>query len=694
MSRRGVMMKLLAFLLLALVAKGAPLVVGYERFHADKPSVIGGAVLYSELGCANCHGGSSVAVPKKGPSLGNLASRVDYNWLVEFLKEPEKGRKGSTMPAMMHGMSEEEIKAVMAYLSTLGKGLQLKAARHANAELGSALYHEKGCVACHAPTSDYRGPAGKGAHLASPLAVALPDLSKKTSLVALEHFLLNTNRYRRDGRMPHLELGRDGAINVAAHLLDIQGSDPREAANVTPWPKAKDDQVKRGRALVKKASCASCHELPGLESPKGILLAPKLSTKGHCLTAEPRGGLPRFALTANQRSSLLAYLSRARPMKDDDGSLTLKAMNCYACHDRDGIGGPSLTTDHFFHGDKSLGDSGRLPPPLTGIGHKLRKDWLTGVLAGDKEKRVRPYLQTVMPSYPGQAKGLADCLAEVDAKSDAVALADVTGHDEEGRKLLGTQGGVNCITCHHWGKQQSLGIPGLDISSLDQRLRPEWFRSYLIDPASYRPGTLMPSFWPGGKSSIPEVLDGDSEKQMAAIWGFIAKEKGSPEGFSTRGGRQFNLQPTDRPIVQRTFFSGVGTKAILVGFPGDIHLAYDGGAARPAMVWRGAFFDAYSTWFMRMAPFEKPLSEEVEVFPKVEGERRFRGYELDEQGVPTFLFLESGRVVRERFEVKGGSLRRVLSWKKGSTPKVTHPKGVEAIEERENNRLTVKYRWK
>ena len=143
-------------------------------------------------------------------------------------------------------------------------------------------------------------------------------------------------------------------------------------------------------------------------------------------------------------------------------------MNCYACHDRDGLGGPSSKTVHFFHGNESLGDSGKLPPPLTGIGHKLRRDWLEGVLSGDQKRRVRPYLQTLMPSYPNQAKVLADCLAKADGKPNARPLADASGKLEEGRKLLGTQGGVNCITCHHWGERKSVAhlsnLPRLIIS--------------------------------------------------------------------------------------------------------------------------------------------------------------------------------------------------------------------------------------
>lgn len=672
-----------------------PLVVGYERFHRDRPSPPGGALLYSELGCANCHGGSGGMVSRKGPSLENLSSRVSHDWVLGFLKDPEGGRKGSTMPAMLHGLNEEEVGSVMAYLSTLGKGLNFRPPRHANAEMGSALYHEKGCVACHAPGADYRGPSGSGLDLASPLAVPLPDLKKKTSLMALEHFLANTSRYRTDGRMPHLELGREGAINVAAYLLDLQGTDPREEKKLTSWPKPKGDQINLGRRLVEAASCASCHDFPGIEPPGMIRLTGGGGTaKASCLSTQPARGLPRYGLSSGQRDALRAYLADPARVDDEAGVLTLQAMNCYACHERDGLGGPTPETRLFFHGEESLGDSGKLPPPLTGIGHKLRQDWLEGVIAGDSDKRVRSYLKTVMPAYPGQARVLASSLAKIDAQPEAKPMVKVAEAREAGRKLLGTLGGNNCITCHHWGEKRSLGIPALDLSSLNQRLRPEWFRSYLLAPAAYRPGTLMPSLWPEGRSNLPEILGGDSEKQIAAIWSFIEHGEGIPEGFPDRSSGEYELRPTTRPIIQRTFFEGVGTKAILVGFPGEISLAFDGDKARPVMIWRGAFFDAYHTWFTRAAPFEKPLGNEVSLIPEASGERRFRGYELDDAGVPTFLYHEAGRLVRERYEVVNGELHRVITWQEGKSPAYRHPAGVVVAEARKEKEIAITYRWK
>jgi len=193
---------------------------------------------------------------------------------------------------------------------------------------------------------------------------------------------------------------------------------------------------------------------------------------------------------------------------------------------------------------------------------------------------------------------------------------------------------------------------------------------------------------------VPDVLEGDTQRQIAAIWGFIKDGEGLPEGFPNNGGGQFELVPGERPVIQRTFMEGAGTKAILVGFPGEIHIAYDGSKGQPALVWRGKFFDAYHTWFTRAAPFGNPLSEEVYEFGASSEERRFRGYRLDEKGNPRFLVEKKGQTIEDSFRVEYGKLIRTLTWKEGNAPTVTHPAGVKMEEATAKNTLTYTYSWK
>jgi hypothetical protein len=294
--------------------------------------------------------------------------------------------------------------------------------------------------------------------------------------------------------------------------------------------------------------------------------------------------------------------------------------------------------------------------------------------------RIRPYLHTQMPVYGKAVATIGPALAKADARANKELP---TGDSKAGQKLTGTLGGLGCITCHRWGERPSLGIQALDLSTLSKRINGPWLREYLIDPAAYRPGTLMPSFWPAGKAANTTVLNGDTDAQIAAILAFASGGKGLPEGYPATQAGEFELIPKDRPIIQRTFMEGVGTRAILVGFPAGIHIAYDAEHCAPALVWKGKFFDAYNTWFTRAAPFEKPLGEVIGRWTSSTEARAFKGYKLDAAGVPTFLS-EAGE---DRFEPKDGALHR---WVTG-TQSPTHPDGVTVTEVEKGHYI---YSWK
>ena len=663
---------------LAISSHASPLVVPAERFPNDA-----GLHLYRELGCGNCHEHAS----NSAPSLLDLPKRVNHDWLLAFLKDPEHKR----MPALFDNIPDAErdqsVRDVAAYLSTLKGDLKnFPQQRHANAERGSALYHEIGCVACHAPTPDFRPKRP-----ASPLAIPLPNLKKKTSLMALTDFLLHTEKYRPNPRKPQIPLDQQEALDIAAHLLDFQSSDPREADAVKPWPKATADMIERGKTHVTNLNCASCHKVPGMEAaPKKVIKNPD----ANCKTAH-------YDLSDNQKQSLASYLKRDKNALSLSRSLTeiteLAQFNCYACHSRNGHGGPLPNANPFFIGDESLGDSGRLPPPLAGAGLKLKPEVIKSVLLGEPHSRVRPYLKTRMPIYSAlYAEYFAKFSFQWDLPREGLdpELPEIAQVEdlEAGRKLLGTNGGVNCITCHRWGDQPSLGIQGPDISDLDKRLNSDWFRHYLLNPAAYRPGTLMPALWPDGHASVKDILDGDTEKQIGAIWAFIRDGTGLPEGYPNKSTTTFELTPTDRPIIQRTFLEGIGTHAILVGFPGGINLAYDGKTAQPALLWRGRFFDAYSTWFSRFAPFEKPLEDKTYAFPKSESNARFLGYETDTDGNPTFLSKIDGRTIRDTWKVSGEKLVRT----RNAHSPVVAPSGTltTAVKDGENTVFTYQVKAK
>jgi hypothetical protein len=188
------------------------------------------------------------------------------------------------------------------------------------------------------------------------------------------------------------------------------------------------------------------------------------------------------------------------------------------------------------------------------------------------------------------------------------------------------------------------------------RLRRDWFHHYLLSPLAYRPGTRMPTPFPDGRTTLPSVLDGTVASQINAIWTYLsAGDKAIyPVGLVTG---KLELIAFDEAITYRNFLEGAGPRAIGVGFPEKLNLAFDADNCRLAMLWHGGFIDAARHWSARGAGFEKPLGDNVLHLPPGPPLARlaatnapwptaatkdpgfqFRGYRLGAKQQPTFLY--------------------------------------------------------
>jgi cytochrome c2 len=206
------------------------------------------------------------------------------------------------------------------------------------------------------------------------------------------------------------------------------------AKQVVP-PKAKDKsiepfvvdnkQAKKGRELFATLGCASCHNLKDAKANiVSKLQAPplaKLQPGRGCLadakeTLANARGSARYALNPAQRTALAEALKAPAktPTAKEAIQQTFTVFNCYACHQRDGVGGvePGLN-DVFMTTQQEMGDEGRLPPHLNGVGGKLTAAYLKKVLANGAYRVVvagrtqglgllvvvdRPYMLTRMRS--------------------------------------------------------------------------------------------------------------------------------------------------------------------------------------------------------------------------------------------------------------------------------------------------------
>jgi hypothetical protein len=164
-----------------------------------------------------------------------------------------------------------------------------------------------------------------------------------------------------------------------------------------------------------------------------------------------------------------------------------------------------------------------------------------------------------------------------------------------GRQLVG-KSAFGCISCHDIAGIANHGTRGPDLALMDQRVRYEWYRRWMEQAQRMQPGTRMPDFFAHGKSILTTVLGGDVDAQAEAIWAYLSLGPGLPlpEGLEPPPG--LVLAVKDRPVLLRTFMPDAGARAIAVGYPGGVSIAFDAATCRLAYAWSGPFLDASPVW--------------------------------------------------------------------------------------------------
>ena len=142
-----------------------------------------------------------------------------------------------------------------------------------------------------------------------------------------------------------------------------------------------------------------------------------------------------------------------------------------------------------------------------------------------------------------------------------------------GRKLVGAQG-FSCIKCHTWGNVKATGIQSIGMTTMARRLKQSWFELYLLNPQPYRPGTRMPAAWPQGQVAFAKLLDGKADTQVHAVWRYLSEGDQAPMPTGL-GANPIQLIAVDEPVMYRNFIEGAGPRAIGVGYPEQVNLAFD-----------------------------------------------------------------------------------------------------------------------
>jgi mono/diheme cytochrome c family protein len=688
---------------------------GGPRFadqYADKQAAKRGRQLFIEVGCAACHDRPAPDGQKPLASsfpLGVLGDKYSVDSLARFLRDPLAVRHSGRMPSL--NLSEQESRDLANALVSRSHLAPNVAYRHYEGEWSQlpdfAKLEPKATGQAAGFDLDL---AGRGHPFALEFEGFL-HIDKPGSYI----FYLRSDDGARllvdgevmvdhDGIHPESEQESDkhqlsaGAHRVLVQYFDRSGERalavefdgpkgvPRQglagAMTLTsdaPQPHGGSFHVDprlaaEGARLFASAGCAACHPL-AREGGKPIanqLKAPRLDQlrpEQGCLASQPPAAAPRFALSPRQRGALIAALATSSKSRESVApenvapetviARTMATFNCYACHQRAKRGGvETARNDFFLTTAREMGDEGRIPPHLDGVGAKLTDKWLKRIL--ERGAKDRPYMLTRMPRFgSGNVGHLAALFAAVDKQPSApppplnLPAYRVTS---EGRFLVGGRA-FSCIKCHNFGKYQGEGIQAMDMTTMTQRLRPEWFRRYVRDPAALRPGTRMPAAWPKtGPSMLREVLGGDSDRQISAVWAYLSDGAEAAPPFGV-GGKPIELVSEHEPIVYRNFITGAGPRGIAVGYPEKVNLALDGNQMQLVLIWRGPFIDAARHWSARSEGFQGPLGDQVlplagdvplaelanleQAWPAEPAKSlgyQFRGYDLDAQRRPKFHY--------------------------------------------------------
>ena len=654
-----------------------------------------GRVLLKTLNCKQCHAdkdtGNSI-VESSAPDLKWSAKHLNPRHLIKFIADPHAIKPGSTMPQTMTALdakSRTEIaESIVHYLTSAANNdfhqTTTDPVDAAAIKNGHELFHSVGCVACHAPRNE------QAQELALKGSQPLGDLKPKYSLSALTQFLENPHSSRPRGRMPNMALRHKEAVNISAFLLLGNSSTGQTAA----WT-SNAELAAKGKTHFESLQCNRCHQdiskptddtttipqLAALDPQQGCLA----ETANQRVEKNDKLSPPRFSISETDREHLRAALAdKGTQLSSEERiEIELAHYNCLACHQRNGLGGVASDRKiHFQTIDFNLGEQGRIPPSLTGVGAKLKSKWMRDVLVNGRS--ARPYMKTRMPQYGEQNVGqLVDWFQSTD-ELPAIEFNEVEDHKvvrKQGHALVGNKG-LNCAACHTYQYKGADTMPAVDLTEMSDRLTKRWFYHYMMSPQRFVPNTVMPSFWPNGKA-IRNDLSGTAQQQVEAIWEYLL------DGRQARAPRGVIREPLEIVVseearmLRRAYPEMDNKRGIGVGYPGGVNIAFDAEQLRLTTIWKGKFVDPSPVWYGQGSGRVKALGKTISLpkgpelddaqSPWVVDEGRppnhqFKGYTLDAKRRPTFRYSLGSVTVEDFFSEQRGadpadtSLKRTLKF--------------------------------
>jgi cytochrome c2 len=451
-----------------------------------------GRVLMQTVGCVGCHQIEGIedkwnAVgQKKGPYLTNLGSKVNPDWLVSWLKQPNHYDPTTIMPSFR--LTDKEANDMAAYLlasknpqfeqltfpkldpkirdeilvedyfsafetiQAAQAKLEKMSDEERTMELAKRSINKYGCYSCH----EIAGFEGD-------LPQIGPELTKEGSK-PVEQFGFGQQKQvpktRQAWLTQHIKL---------PSLWDVGVPKPFKDLNKMPNFYLKDHEV---------------------ESIVGVIL-------GLVSDKIPLAGQKK--LSAGEKHYY-------------EGMKVANKYNCYGCHAIDGIGGAL---------SKAFEDQNYGPPYLTKEGWRVQSDWLYDFLLNVHP--IRSYVNVRMPSFAFSHDDLNKLVMGFQGGADqqtfdAPVKVDWEPGEREAAQKIWNE--LACTSCHTGGfTNDPAQAPNLHYAK--QRLRGDWMEAWIANPQKFLPYTSMPAFWDDGSGNlipaVEGVLDNDPKRQIRAI---------------------------------------------------------------------------------------------------------------------------------------------------------------------------------
>lgn len=303
---------------------------GCYRCHANEtnfreaPTLDAGIKTIEELGCWGCHriqGLENQNLPKVGPSLEKVASKVSRDWATRWVMEPRAFRASTKMPQFFYqenfvdvsgpkpptpaqkhmnhvGRIENDVmvNSIVAYLFDRSRRADVPpVAGRGDAARGQTLLSQRGCFGCHlADPAARRDLAGTYRQFGPNLA----GIGSKASRDWIYHWILDPKAWSPETKMPNLRLTPFEALDIAEYLSTLKAppeferaalpkTDPATLDRIALYFEMADKtlidaraalakmdvrakEVYAGEKLIAHYGCFACHAIPGFENAKPI----------------------------------------------------------------------------------------------------------------------------------------------------------------------------------------------------------------------------------------------------------------------------------------------------------------------------------------------------------------------------------------------------------------------------------------